>query len=518
MKLLALISGGKDSILSFHFASVFGHEVVAAAHLEPKDGADETDSYMYQSVGSNLAKYVGTHLLGVPFFCRRIEGTPVEIQSNEYYGQEAADEVEDLYLLLKESHQHCKFDGVISGAIFSTYQKRRIENICDRLGLISFAPLWRWPQNFLLDHLTQFWTQDAFDVRLIKVATLGLNKGHLLRSMHEMRDVLISLYNKYKINVCGEGGEYETVTLKCPAYSRDLILESPILLGDPDYHSDGVWYVKANPALGEPRTGEHSKLGELSALFSSLKFYQDDCGLKVADYVDLLSETVVLKVEHSEKGRHLAGILHQGKILSAKEVEDLTCSRLQSTTPDFIGVDRSSSASLYAAYHPHTAEIAQVWKATRQGVLIMSDSAGYVPHLDPGTYAVYAGNSAATGLMQLLLCWRAVRNEFHSFNLDKARITRIEAEVCVNGGLSSEIVHAFSRAFWKANVDWVPSSRLALHRWAPLVYGSAGCLETLGIPDDRHVSEASVHLELTVLNSSDYITSLQGLLIFFEDA
>ena len=48
---------------------------------------------------------------------------------------------------------------------------------------------------------------------LIKVCTIGLNKEDLMKSLKEMKDKLMSLKNKYGVNVCGEGGEYESITL-----------------------------------------------------------------------------------------------------------------------------------------------------------------------------------------------------------------------------------------------------------------------------------------------------------------
>ena len=64
--------------------------------------------------------------------------------------------VEDLYRLLSrvkielESKHGYKVEGVSSGAILSTYQKNRVENICERLGMESLAYLWKRNQAELL--------------------------------------------------------------------------------------------------------------------------------------------------------------------------------------------------------------------------------------------------------------------------------------------------------------------------------------------------------------------------------
>jgi len=57
--------------------------------------------------------------------------------------EKTTDEVEDLHtLLVKVKEQFPEVEAVSSGAIFSNYQRLRIENICARLGLASLAYLW----------------------------------------------------------------------------------------------------------------------------------------------------------------------------------------------------------------------------------------------------------------------------------------------------------------------------------------------------------------------------------------
>jgi diphthine-ammonia ligase len=63
---------------------------------------------------------------------------------------------------------------------------------------------------------------------LVKVAALGLDPHrHLGRPLPFMRAPLHSLRDRFGCNVCGEGGEYETLTLDCPAFTNGRIaLES----------------------------------------------------------------------------------------------------------------------------------------------------------------------------------------------------------------------------------------------------------------------------------------------------
>lgn len=136
MKVVGLLSGGKDSVCNLVHCVVQGHEPVAVASLGPPEGkgastrvrtrvphptadsaqplrsvpvlgTDELDSYMYQTVGhSGLA--VLAQALDLPFFVRTITGTAVN-QRGEYGSrtakgkgkEDADDETEDLYELLK---------------------------------------------------------------------------------------------------------------------------------------------------------------------------------------------------------------------------------------------------------------------------------------------------------------------------------------------------------------------------------------------------------------------------------
>ena len=95
------------------------------------------------------------------------------------YSETDQDEVEDLFELLQKIKDKIDFDAVCSGAIFSDYQRVRVENVCSRLGLVSLSYLWHCDQAELLDEMI-----DAkVEAILIKVATLGKDtkiKGWLL--------------------------------------------------------------------------------------------------------------------------------------------------------------------------------------------------------------------------------------------------------------------------------------------------------------------------------------------------
>lgn len=60
---------------------------------------------------------------------------------------------------------------------------------------------------------------------LSQVAALGLDPHkHLGRSIRQLQPYLHKLRDRFGCNVCGEGGEYETLTLDCPAFTRGRIV------------------------------------------------------------------------------------------------------------------------------------------------------------------------------------------------------------------------------------------------------------------------------------------------------
>ena len=61
-------------------------------------------------------------------------------------------------------------------------------------------------------------------LRRRQVACLGLQPcKHLGRTIAAMEPTLLALADAYGCNVCGEGGEYETLTLDCSVFSRGCI-------------------------------------------------------------------------------------------------------------------------------------------------------------------------------------------------------------------------------------------------------------------------------------------------------
>jgi len=219
MRTVALISGGKDSCFNMLQCVAAGHKIVALANLRPLDPEMyEIDSYMYQTVGHDVIDLY-SEAMGLPLYREYIRGSSLQIDSD--YIHESADEVEDLYRLLAAVKEAESIEAVSVGAILSNYQRVRVENVCQRLGLTALCYLWQRDQEELLNEIIEC----GVNAILIKVAALGLvPEKHLGKSLQSCQKDLQLLNRKFGLHICGEGGEYETLTLDFPLFRKQIAM------------------------------------------------------------------------------------------------------------------------------------------------------------------------------------------------------------------------------------------------------------------------------------------------------
>ncbi|KAJ4344701.1 uncharacterized protein N0V89_012445 [Didymosphaeria variabile] len=224
LNVIALISGGKDSFFSILHCLANGHRLVALANLHPPEGGDEDiNSFMYQTVGSSLVSLYG-QVLDVPLYRQEIRGSAV-IHDRDYREQQD-DETEDLVPLLEDVMQHHpEANAVSTGAILSTYQRTRVENVALRLGLTPLSFLWQYP--FLPPYLQSSLLTDMHVVgqnsKIIKVASGGLDESFLGENVADPRTVsrMKKALGRFSENgdgaLVGEGGEFETLVVDGPS-------------------------------------------------------------------------------------------------------------------------------------------------------------------------------------------------------------------------------------------------------------------------------------------------------------
>jgi diphthine-ammonia ligase len=216
LRLAALVTGGKDSILALYRAQKMGHSIEVLATMIPK----RSDSYMFHFPNIHLVDYV-SEALGIPLVKAETSGIKEK-------------ELDDLKKLLES----LDVEGVVSGAIASSYQKERIGRICKELGIKSVTPLWRQDQYTLMKELINL----KFKAIIVGVYAYGLDQTWLGKEItSESLEKLVELNEKYQISLVGEGGEYESLVLDAPIFKKRI----EIIKAEASYENNsGVLTIK----------------------------------------------------------------------------------------------------------------------------------------------------------------------------------------------------------------------------------------------------------------------------------
>jgi diphthine-ammonia ligase len=200
MRVAVLATGGKDSALALHHVQSEGYEVKCLATIISK----REDSWMFHFPNIRLVDSFA-EAVGLPLVKAESSG----IKEKELQDLEHLIEVLDV-------------EGIVSGAIASTYQKTRIDEICKKLGLLSVTPLW---QKNPLDILSEILSL-RIEVIITGVYAYGLGKDWLGRKIDENTVVdLVELNRKYGVSLVGEGGEYETLTVDAPFFKKRIAIK-----------------------------------------------------------------------------------------------------------------------------------------------------------------------------------------------------------------------------------------------------------------------------------------------------
>lgn len=232
--------------------------------------SDELDSYMYQTVGHDAVHLVA-EAMQLPLYRQVISGRPIHVGA-AYPNAQAdddgpasdshRDETEDLYeLLMAVKKHHPDVQGVSAGAILSNYQRFRVETICSRpeLALQPLAFLWQRNQSELLAEMVEA----NVEAILIKVAGIGLTQRDLGRTLAQSQAKLQNLNLLYGAHPCGEGGEYETLTLDCPLFKKRIQLNETEVVIHSDSGFATVAYLRVHRAS---LADKHSQVQDIPTL------------------------------------------------------------------------------------------------------------------------------------------------------------------------------------------------------------------------------------------------------------
>jgi diphthine-ammonia ligase len=199
-KLVALTSGGKDSNAALFRMWRRKNEISCLLTLR----SENEDSYMFDSKKSEKDLDWQSEKLGIPLLKQETEG-------------EKEEELEDLRRGLEEAKEKFGVEGVVAGAIESTYQRDRVDRVAEEVGLKVFTPLWQFQRQQYMHWLVR----EGFEVEITDVAARGLEESWVGRVLDkDSVEELLKLAEEYRFHPAGEGGEYET---KVVGFPKELV-------------------------------------------------------------------------------------------------------------------------------------------------------------------------------------------------------------------------------------------------------------------------------------------------------
>ena len=202
-----MFSGGKDSTLALHKAAEKA-EVVCLITLV----SENKESFMFHTLNIDVT-VLQAEAMGLPLVKRVTAGKPEE-------------ELKDLEEAVAQAVKDFKIEGVVTGAVESVYQSKRIQRICDHLNVLCLNPLWKKNQKSLLEELVA----EDFKVIISGVFAYPLDRSWLGKEIDaELIERLSLLGEEFGLSVSGEGGEIETTVLDAPLFKKKIeILDSSI--------------------------------------------------------------------------------------------------------------------------------------------------------------------------------------------------------------------------------------------------------------------------------------------------
>jgi len=188
MQVAVLFSGGKDSVFAVFWALTHGFEPILITVKPPEY------SMMFHHPNVDATK-LQAEAMGLK---------QVFVETSEDNWPEK----------LIHSFKEVGAKGIVTGAIASEYQRRRIDSIGEELSIPTYAPLWH-KGNELMDEMLAY-----FEILVIAVSAEGLGPEFLGKPLEN-----IVKANKPGIHPFLEGGEGETFVVDAPFFKKRIVIK-----------------------------------------------------------------------------------------------------------------------------------------------------------------------------------------------------------------------------------------------------------------------------------------------------
>ena len=225
MNVAVLFSGGKDSTMAVYAALDAKEDVKYLLSMKSRND----ESYMFHVPNIHITDLLA-EALDIPIMSVETDGIKEE-------------ELEDLRTAF-ENLKDLGVEAIYTGALYSVYQKSRIEKLGSEVGLEIISPYWHVDE---LEYMRKI-VSLGFKIMICGVAAWGLDESWLGRIIDdETIDELVRLNEKYHVDIAFEGGEAETLAIDGPIFKKRL----EILKYKKEWHLDSGVYIIEDATLQE---------------------------------------------------------------------------------------------------------------------------------------------------------------------------------------------------------------------------------------------------------------------------
>ncbi|WP_434731651.1 diphthine--ammonia ligase [Thermogladius sp. KZ2Tp1] len=201
-----MFTGGKDSSSALLRASMNGYRIAVLVSVVPQYDY----SYLYHRPHFQ-ALSLQSYSLGVP-----LETVGVSNESKEREVLEKA---------LDRVKMRYGVETLVTGGLFSRFQKRVFEEVAGRVGLEVYAPWWGVDEEEYLNRVLDMGVKFI----IVRVSTMGLPHSLIGKEItREDVDSIIRLSKKYGFNPSFEGGEAETLVVDMPLFRYRLNVDGVV--------------------------------------------------------------------------------------------------------------------------------------------------------------------------------------------------------------------------------------------------------------------------------------------------
>lgn len=223
MKVAILFSGGKDSTMALYKALEVKEDVKYLLSIKSRND----ESYMFHVPNIHITDLLA-QALDIPIISFETDGVKEE-------------ELKDL----KRAFENLKslgIEAIYTGALYSVYQKSRIEKLGSQVGLKIISPFWHVDELEYMRYIVSL----GFKIIICGVAAWGLDESWLGRVIDDKTiDELVELNEKYHLNIAFEGGEAETLAIDGPIFKKQI----KILKDKKNWHLDSGVYIIEDAVL-----------------------------------------------------------------------------------------------------------------------------------------------------------------------------------------------------------------------------------------------------------------------------